>query len=190
MSTVIIHDFVPYVPPAFIPTPTEEDNGKYVGVSEGVYDLSYVNAMPTPKTPTNISGVLGGITTNLQNKQFVAEVLNYQISVRGASASEFAVQSQRTAKNADIMNFFNKTATDTLPMAGNITMLLFNYKPDGTLQGADRLKMSKYSSFTVGDKYVDMYFPYESYYNETMYKGVFIIHCTADAYTVSYISEN
>lgn len=191
MSTVIIHDFVPYVPPAFIPTPTEEDNGKYVGVSEGIYDLSYVNAMPTPKTPTNTNGVLGGITTNLQNKQFVAEVLDYQISVKGNSASEFAVQTQRTAKNADIMNFFNKSATDTLPMAGNITMLLFNYKPDGSgANGTNRLKMSHYFSNTVGDKYVDMYFPYKSYYNETMYKGVFIIHCTADAYTVSYISEN
>lgn len=53
MSTVIIHDFVPYVPPAFIPTPTEEDNGKYVGVSEGVYDLSYVDALPSVTSSDN-----------------------------------------------------------------------------------------------------------------------------------------
>ena len=67
MSTVIIHDFVPYIPPAFIPTPTEEDNGKYVGVSEGVYDLSFINSMPTPKASND--WVLGGITTDTNNKK-------------------------------------------------------------------------------------------------------------------------
>ena len=146
--------------------------------------------LPTPVTPTKTGGVLGGITTDIQNKNFVPEILNYQLSVRGASASEFAVQSQRTAKNVDIMNFFNKTATDILSMAGNITMLLFNYKPDGSgVNGTVRIKMSHYVSQTVGDKYIDMYFPYVSYYNETMYKGVFIIHCTEEAYTCNYYPE-
>lgn len=44
--------------------------------------------MPTPKAQTNTSGVLGGITTNLQNNKFVAEVLDYQISVKGNSAAD------------------------------------------------------------------------------------------------------
>lgn len=160
-----------------------------VAVAKAVSSASG-GGLPTPVTPTQNSAVLGGITTDFKNKNFIPAILDYQLSVKGTSASEFVVQTQRTAKNADIMSFFNKSATNIEPIAGNITMLLFNHKPDGSgVNGTTRIKMSHYFSNTVGDKYIDMYFPYESYYNETMYKGVFIIHCTEEAYTCNYYPE-
>lgn len=67
MSTTIIHDFVPYVPPkppATLPQPENTDIGKYLGVDSNV-DLIYTsveNELPTPTSSDN--GKFVGISSS------------------------------------------------------------------------------------------------------------------------------
>ena len=178
MSTVIIHDFVPYVPPAFIPTPTEEDNGKYVGVSEGVYDLSFVDALPTPVTPGNKYS-FNRIVTD-QNNKFVSKLSLFQI-VLGLSTTH-RVDASRSSKPADILAVFTESVTSIIPSCSNI-IIRYSGKVDAS---EDTGTGTAYPSRIVRgtdscDIFVSIPFINDtaiSFYNA-------IIHVTSEGYTLT-----
>lgn len=216
MSTVIIHDFVPYIPPAFIPTPTEEDNGKYVGVSDGVYDLSYVDAlpivtssdngkflgvksskwdkvaspMPTPTQPDGKYSYSTLVTT--ENQTGYRSLINvFAISIKKPSAGGNYTLDAKSSNASVIYSALHNPGQDIKTSIANITLKIFGYLPSGEL--FDDMSVYpfiiKLSDAKVKMSSVDLIFVYEDYYNNTNYKGKFILTVTSSNITINYISE-
>jgi hypothetical protein len=148
--------------------------------------------IPEPVMPSkpNSRCALNGIVSTENNKSYRALLTHYQIQVTGKSDGTYNVASvgSRTSPTTELLSFFKWSASALTPMVGVITMVLSQYKPDGshpTNNITVRLKMSDYKSLSDS---IELYFPYESLYNDHLFKGYFIITVTEEAYSCEYVS--
>lgn len=206
MSTTIIHDFVPYIPPAFIPIPTEDDNGKYVGVSEGVYDLSFVDALPsvtdadngkflsvknanwnkvsnpvpTPIVPKN-KYAYNKIVTNDSN-EFISALSCIRISI-ALNDGVVSIDTGRSAKTSDVLAAFPSSALSMLPSYGEVSIRYYGNPKVGTSSAYGVVNASKVEM--ISNSSINIYgsIPYN---DANTWKAInFIINVTSDGYTVT-----
>lgn len=150
------------------------------------------SSLPEPVVPfkPNSRSTLNSIVSTADNKSYRALLTYYQIQVTGKYDGTYTVGNVgvRTSSPNDLISFFKMSATALDPMVGVITVVLTQYKPDGshpTNNSTVRLKMSDYKSLSDS---IELYFPYESLYNDHLFKGYFIITVTEESYSCEYVS--